>query len=344
MNLKIVRIALNIAIAIFVDQTRADKKCYKPSTPAQLQAAIDETQEPGTFVDGVPNILLLCAGTEVKFKKGDPTINYNKITDGGNRPSNFVMRCESYGMSHGAPCIIDGGGEFEEGDTDEALGLYKPADNSDRRLYIGNAGFLSFDSASNENYFFEGLVIKSFAVTGVGGAFILSGDGNFFFNKCIFTGNQAKGLFGGAVIYVGAAGEGSITFEECSFNLNIALQGSGGAISGFTGFMNFRSCLFKENIAQYGGAISYFGQDSSASRLEMIKVAFGNNLAEEGGGMYFGRTLFKVFDVDFKDNDAATYGDAYVQFAESDTIGEKIDTHKDTYRTILNTGASVVIL
>jgi len=325
MNLKIVRIALNIAIAIFVDQTRADKKCYKPSTPAQLQAAIDETQEPGTFVDGVPNILLLCAGTEVQFKKGDPRITM----EGLNPSNNFVVRCESYAMSHGGPCIIDGGGGFEEGDG------FKPADNSDRRLYVGNGGFMFITGKTNVNLFFEGLVIKNFAVTGNGGAIVITGNdfSNFYFYKCIFLANQSKNFAGGALLLFGNDDFTFFEFKECNFNLNTCVKGYGGAIAARVGLLKFESCLFKENFARQGGGVVKEGTGD----FKMFSVAFISNGAELGGGLFDTDSVCEWRDVDFDGNDAAEYGGAYVRAKGS--VGVKmrafdLNLHKDTAETI----------
>jgi len=311
------RIALNIAIAFFVGQARADKKCYKPSTAAQLQAAVDETQSE-TFVEGVPNILLLCAGTEVTFKKGDPKIKYKDIGAG----NSYVMRCESYAMKQGEPCVIDGGGGYEEGESIDGLGIYKPADNSDRRLYVGDGGFIELLGATGLNLFFEGLVIKNFSVTGVGGAMWLAGKSNFFFLKCIFFGNNSKLGYGGALVL----GEGHFEFKECNFNLNVAENG--GAIFAYNGDLQLDSCLLKENIASYGGAINSFG--GKEKLFNMRSVAFVSNVAISGGGIYYDNMNSDWFDVDFSGNEAADYGDAYLQLYDVTLEAAKLNLNKDT--------------
>jgi len=320
MNSKIIRIALNIVIVFFVGQARADKKCYKPSTVAQLQAAVDETQE--TFVEGVPNILLLCAGTEVTFKKGDPPIKYK--TTGGD---SYVMRCESYAMSHGEPCVIDGGGEFQEGEIIDGLDIYKPADNSDRRIYLGSGGFLTVTSGT---VFFEGLVVKNFAVTAFGGAIAISEGASAYFYKCIFSRNSVKGndsiSNGGAIDILGAF---NVDFKECNFHLNSAVKGKGGAIYvGDVVSLKIESCLFKENIAYEGGGV--FAEGGQGLTFSMRSVAFVSNVAFRGGGVVLDNVDCRWYDVDFNGNDSAELGDAVAAKQRVILRGAKIDYHKDT--------------
>jgi len=331
MNSKIIRIALNIVIVFFVGQARADKKCYKPSTPQQLQAAINEAQDT-TFVKGVPTILLLCAGTEVQFKKGDPRITYKDIGAG----NSFVMRCESYAMSHGAPCIIDGGGGREEGESIDGLGIIKPADNSDRRLYVGSIGFLEINQ-DDASLFFEGLVIKSFAVSEEIGAIGISGKNSYiYFYKCIFSENNAKGRGAGAIALYG--GYLFVEFKECNFNLNVVnnIKGVGGAIyTGGSVELKLESCLFKENIASFGGAI-FREVDGKPLKFEMNRVAFVNNVAIEGGGIHMKNTFCYWYDVDFEGNEATQNGDGYLAEDRIRMEGSKIDLHKDTTVTWCN--------
>lgn len=141
----------------------------------------------------------------------------------------------------------------------------------------------------------------------------------FFFN------NHAKGARGGAIDIVTA---GFIEFKECNFNLNIAANGAGGAISAKTTFMKIESCLFKENVAYYGGAISYYADDFKI--FYMTSVAFVQNVAIEGGALFLSQTDGIWFDLDFNGNDAAKFGDALFQVKDANMNCKKINYHKDT--------------
>ena len=121
---------------------------------------------------------------------------------------------------------------------------------------------------------------------GPGGAMEVYVDQRFLAEDCAFT--ACVGKLGGAVALVDCP---DARFERCSFYLNQATEGPGGAVHLMRVDAVFSNCSFLENEALdaasgRGGAVFLRAGGTSDASATFLACTIGGNEATDGGGVY----------------------------------------------------------
>jgi predicted outer membrane repeat protein len=161
---------------------------------------------------------------------------------------------------------------------------------------INSRGYPAFhvEGGRTEDARLTGITIENVTVDGAGYQLKMGG-GMFFENKADIAlrnstiRNGSARLGGGGGFYAGPHGGSSgptVTVENCAFEGNTTVAGSGGAILGFYASLDITDSTFDGNSAPLGGAISLYG---NGARLAVRSSnpgdsTFENNEATHSGG------------------------------------------------------------
>ncbi|MCH8824960.1 MAG: hypothetical protein IH984_15805 [Planctomycetes bacterium] len=142
-----------------------------------------------------------------------------------------------------------------------------------------------------------------------GGAVYSVGEGNLYFENCIFSGNMAT--HGGAVyIFANNPDPKLASFLNCLFNNNTTtnlpfFSGSGGAIKiGYHVTATITKCSFLGNTAASGGASSI----TNNAVLLMFDCILQNNSALRGGALHSQSSTLTLSNCNLSDNTSETGG------------------------------------
>ena len=209
-----------------------------------------------------------------------------------------------------------------------ASGTFNIAGPGANLLSISGAGYTSLANpgasmlaiAPRVTATISGLTFTGGNSGGYGGA--IYNNGSLTLNSDVFTGNSAQQQ-GGAVYSSSSAA--SVTVDNCSFSLNQALGGSGGAIYTATGPLVVNNSMFSGNTsATSGGALfstypAFTGQTSS---LTVTNSTFSGNTAApfSGGAIYIDGENAAVTDSTFSGNTAQGGGGAIYFNSASNTV------------------------
>jgi len=108
---------------------------------------------------------------------------------------------------------------------------------------------------------------------------------------CIIN-NCSSDYFGGAIYNNGSQGqEGTLTMTDCTINdnsapisINVAEQGSGGAIYNYLGSVNLLNCTFHNNLAYYNGGGIYSQGTLSLTNCTIAHNELGFTFLSGGNG------------------------------------------------------------
>ena len=194
---------------------------------------------------------------------------------------------------------------------------------------IYNSGVLTINDVEllgNSSYYIGGAIYDVGSVTAT---------------NCVFSGNTsgnanvpANENGGGGAIYSQAFANGMqlvVSFDDCSFQSNTAINGIGGAIDDVVGIISiFDFCSFSENSAASGGAIAVVAHLDDVEIADATftdnTVGFGNVATDgNGGAILVSDGTCNVIDSTFNGNRAqkggAVYGDNYVGISAVTIVG-----------------------
>ena len=172
--------------------------------------------------------------------------------------------------------------------------LYFPTEIS-AIIHVSNSTFTSNSARLGGGLLFTGkFCIEVYnsvfmnQVSSAGGVLYIQFSNSLLISNCTFLGNNAAA--DGGVVFLNEVG--SVLIDSSNFTGNNA-GGAGGAVyqqSGdlYSSFTNFSNCVFINNSAAVGGAIStqskYPVELYSCSTLTVINSSFLNNMASQYGG------------------------------------------------------------
>ena len=202
-------------------------------------------------------------------------------------------------------------GEFNKGAASFTDCIFKNNATTDSK----DAGVINLWSVAQLTL--NGCLFKENSASGAKGGVINcnAGEGNLTASDCIFQGNSCAGgsqFGGGALSIVG----GSASFENCKFIGNHTNTSSGynaemgGAVCvTTTGLVTFNKCLFKDNYATQGGAISIGkNNDSSpAANLYLNDCIFSGNYIS----YRYGTTMYSYKNAGIYLNNCSFADDTY---------------------------------
>ena len=121
-------------------------------------------------------------------------------------------------------------------------------------------------------------VISNCTTTGKGGgAYLVLGPSALVSGSTFARCHALRG--GGVLVW-----DGTVTFENCSFNGNSSNAGDngGGVLVASTACVSLKDCSFSGNVAGKGGAVYC----TSQSRMSLAGCGFASNNADDGGAFY----------------------------------------------------------
>jgi predicted outer membrane repeat protein len=147
-----------------------------------------------------------------------------------------------------------------------------------------------------------------------GGAIYAAGLSHFELRECVFEANSAS--FGGAIYTVA-------TFAKMSYSTfgSNSAEGDGGAIYFYDDCIPLiEHCLLQDNTAQQdGGAIFWWSSMGSISNSRIL-----HNQAQNGGGIWIGRSNVSIENTVLWSNTAFSFGGALRSFNSSCAITASI--------------------